>query len=670
VKRSLTALLAVMLVFGCAPKIAGPRMPPLPARAPRGPDDLAALSAGSCEATLESFEAAAIRTATAWVERQHAARKAECGGAPLRASDCLNMARFDYGDDCIDPLDAGGFGPNDATIRVRPGPVGLGGGARAASPPMRDFAEQHSESNVQVAGVDEPDVVKNDAKYVYVAEDGYFLVVQAWPPEATRVIAKVFVEGQVYGMLLAGEQLVVLSVPGGSAGGTDITVFALGDRANVRPVRRLRASGSYVGARRIGSAVHVVVAQQLRWEDKIPNVTTPSICRADLDDLYADVRKEMVRGVRTHSFEEMIPTLEDASLAGERRTTGKMLACNVYADLRHAREPAGYETSIVSFDLGGGPASMITTLAEPSHLYASPTHLYVTRPARPHQRGGGALEGINLATTVDRFRLDGARATYAGSAVVPGASVNQYAMDEHEGRFRIATMATRDAGKSTTLTVIGDHAGTLAIESSVDRIAPGEDIRGVRFVGDRAYVVTFRVVDPLFVFDLAGGRARRLGELTIAGFSTYLHPIGDSHLLTIGLDAHEGPGGATHTGGVRLQIVDVADPSKPTLRHKEILSEQGSAALYDPLAFLYLGAPRNLLVLPVGATAHELGGFVVYDASVTSGFRLLGKPTPADRSVVRTLVMEDYILAVSRDTLETWRLTDLGASVARVRLFF
>jgi hypothetical protein len=435
----------------------------------------------------------------------------------------------------------------------------------------------------------------------------------------------------------------------------------------VRPVRRLRASGSYVGARRIGSAVHVVVAQQLRWEDKIPYVTPPNICRADLDDLYADVRKEMMRGVRTHSFEEMIPTLEDASLAGERRTTGKMHGCNLYGD---AREAPAYETSIVSFDLGGGPASMITTLAEPSHLYASRTHLYVTRNARPHEGGRGAFEGVILATTIDRFALDGAVARYAGSGVVPGESVNQYAMDEHEGRFRIATMATRDAGKSTTLTVLGDHDGTLAIEGSADRIAPGEDIRGVRFVGDRAYVVTFRVVDPLFVFDLAGGRARRLGELTIAGFSTYLHPIDDRHLLTVGLDAHQEPGGATRTGGVRLQIVDVGDPSKPTLRHKEILSEQGSSALYDPLAFLYLGAPRNLLVLPVGATAYELGGFVVYDASVAGGFRLLGKPTPKDRSVLRTLVMEDYVLAVSRDTLESWRLTDLGATVARVRLFF
>jgi uncharacterized secreted protein with C-terminal beta-propeller domain len=661
VKRRLGPFLAATLALGCAPKIAGPRVPPLSARAPRGPEDLAAVGGGTCDAVLEGFEAAAIRMATARVERQREARKAECSAAPLHPNDCVNLARTDY-DGCFDPNGAGGFGPNDATIFVRPGPVGPGFDARVASPPPRTFAEQHSESNVQVVGVDEPDVVKNDAKYVYVAEDGYFLVVQAWPPPATRVIAKVFVEGYVHGMLLAGEQLVVVSLPH-SGIGTDITVFALGDRTNVRAVRRLRASGSYVGARRIGSFVHVVLAEQLRWEEKIPHVTPPDICRADLDDLYAEVRKETVRGVRTHSFEEMIPTLEDASLTGDRRTTGKMHGCNLYGDVR---EPPGYETSLVSFDLGGGPASMITTLADPSHLYASRTHLYVTRKARPHERE----RGVTLATTIDRFALDGPVARYAGSAVVPGESVNQYAMDEHEGRFRIATMATHDTGKSTTLTVLGDHAGTLAVESSVDRIAPGEDIRAVRFVGERAYVVTFRVVDPLFVFDLAGGRARRLGELTVAGFSTYLHPIDERHLLTIGLDTHQEPGGATGTGGIRLQIVDIGDPTKPTLRHKETLAEQGSAALYDPLAFLYLGEPRNLLVLPVGASAYELGGFVVYDASVAGGFRLLGKPTPKDRSVLRTLVMDDFVLAVSRDTLETWRLTDLGASVARVRLFF
>jgi uncharacterized secreted protein with C-terminal beta-propeller domain len=614
------------------------------------------------------MEEAAIRRTTTWVSQRLAKAKAECSGNPLGEDACLNLgSRYGYDLGCDDPLRASGYGPGDATIRVRPGPVRMGGvgSPSLSTAPLRDFAEQVSSTNVQVAGVDEPDIVKNDARYVYLAEGSAVAIVEAWPPNAARVVARVPVEGTVLRMFLADERLVVFSSLDRPSGyRTKVTVFTLADK---RPLRELFMSGSFVGARRIGAAVHAVVVERLSPEDKIQWNEPPGICRPDLDEVYEDLRRDMVRAIRSTSFEDLLPTLEEVSYDGGRRTTtGRMLGCNRYGDEGSA---PGTQTSIVSFDLRGGHASMITTLTEPGILYASPTSLYLTRPPR-HDRleSHPSLRDAAAGTPIDTFSLRGAEARYTGSAMVVGEPLNQFAMDEHDGRLRVATLASLPRGRSTALTVLRKGSGSPAIEGWIDRVAPNEDIRAVRFVRDRAYVVTFRRVDPLFVFDLAGGRPKLLGELTIPGFSTYIHPIDDHHLLTIGLDTQEAKG-AVQTGGVRLQIVDVGTPLQPKLRHLEILAEKSSEALHDHLAFTYVGAPRDLLVLPVGSSQTTAPGLVVYGASVAGGFRLLGKPTPTGPGPVRrTLVMDDYVVAVSQGWLETWHLPELSRSVARVRL--
>jgi uncharacterized secreted protein with C-terminal beta-propeller domain len=127
-------------------------------------------------------------------------------------------------------------------------------------------------------------------------------------------------------------------------------------------------------------------------------------------------------------------------------------------------------------------------------------------------------------------------------------------------------------------------------------LAPGETIYSTRFLGDRGYMVTFRQVDPLFVFDLADpAEPTLLGELKIPGFSEYMHPLEDDlHLLTIGFDGTD-DGQIT---GLALQIFDVTDPTDPKLSHKQVISEQWSGwseALYNHKAFtLY----RDVLAIP------------------------------------------------------------------------
>src|SRR5689334_8535084 len=125
---------------GCARTVPGPRVPALPLRSAQSPSDLA--PSASCEGVVHSLTEAIVRRASRWVDAQRATMKAECSGKPLGPDDCLNLggSAYDY-DFCADPLKAGGYGPRDATLVVRPGPVGMGSGPRPAAPERRDAAE-------------------------------------------------------------------------------------------------------------------------------------------------------------------------------------------------------------------------------------------------------------------------------------------------------------------------------------------------------------------------------------------------------------------------------------------------------------------------------------------------------------------------------------------------
>jgi hypothetical protein len=206
----------------------------------------------------------------------------------------------------------------------------------------------------------------------------------------------------------------------------------------------------------------------------------------------------------------------------------------------------------------------------------------------------------------------------------------------------------------------------------VDRLAPTEDIRSVRFDGDRGYIVTFKKTDPLFVLGLSDPTAPRVeAELKIPGFSTYMHRLDEGHLLTIGYDADD-MGSFAYFDGVLLQIFDVRDAQNPVLAHREVIGTRGSSseALTNHLAFNYF-APRGLLLLPMtvcegggnGAYGSTMtfSGLMVYGVSTGAGFSSLGRVahppasnatcwnwwTNASSEVRRSIVMDDYVFSIS-----------------------
>ncbi len=222
-------------------------------------------------------------------------------------------------------------------------------------------------------------------------------------------------------------------------------------------------------------------------------------------------------------------------------------------------------------------------------VYCSAEYLYLTT-------GGYSETGIH------KIRLDNGYIEGVADGSVPGWVLNQFSMDESDGYFRIATTTGHAWGVSTSKNNVYVLDEDLKVVGELEDLAPGEQIYSARFMGNRLYLVTFKKVDPLFVIDLADPTAPRvLGKLKIPGYSNYLHPYDEKHVIGLGKEAVDSEGGSfAWYQGVKLSLFDVSDVSNPREVAKLEIGDRGtdSPALYDHKAFLF-SRERNLLVIPI-----------------------------------------------------------------------
>jgi Beta propeller domain len=590
-------------------------------------------------------------------------------------------------------------------------------------------ATQTSTTNNQVAGVDEADFIKNDNKYLYVVSGQHFRIIKAWPAAATQEVAKVKLEGTPKKLVVTKDRALIYtslgstSTSGGSysrgectygyscrftgdGNPTLITVWDITDRKAPSLVRKIRLTGSYINARRVGSAVFTVLHS--------PGVAFPNLryypqnvgCGGTLHfwlvtQAYEKLRAENTKIIQQTTLKDWLPSVDDTIVKGASAgTTSKLLAgCKGF--YRSSLSDGGEFTTLLALDMDREtPASSSTIVSRPGAVYASGKALYM---AVPHERSSGrgwygSMRSVSEASTVHKFRLSPSSATaaYAASGVVKGRALNQFAMDEQDDFLRMATTSGRVPASAvhSTLTVMQQRGLTLDLVGQLDNLAPTEDIRSVRFAGDRGYVVTFKKTDPLFVFDLSQPRQPRvMAELKIPGFSTYMHMLDDKHLLTIGYDANDQGSFAWFTG-VMLQIFNVSDPKHPRLAHKHVIGTRGSssAALNNHLAFNYF-APKDLLALPMTVCEGSSGGgsygktmtfsgLMVFDTTAASGFSLRGKVdhpagksiscsnwwTNAESQVERSVFMDDFVFSISRSAIKVNSLKDLSQDLVSLSI--
>jgi uncharacterized secreted protein with C-terminal beta-propeller domain len=534
------------------------------------------------------------------------------------------------------------FPGRDVLFAPAPESAGMEDGSSSAS------ASDYSATNIQVAGVDEADIVKTDGGYIYVASGNTTTIVEAYPPEQAQIVSGIELQGTVIGIFINGDKLVVFAEetpyypyydvrPGAEVGmplvvspKTHVRVYDISDRENPQLQRKVAANGQYVSSRMVGNYTYVVMNEPVYEEDGEPN----------LPRLYSGGNETEIPATDIY--------YSDVSDYYYMYTT--IMAINTQND---DEEPT-YETIL---------------LGASSNLYVSLNNIYLTFPV--WGRGVGDFQ----RSSIHRIHIDGADIEYVASGEVPGMVLNQFSMDEYGDHFRVAT--TTYGRTSANNVYILDMA--LNMTGWVEGLAEGETIYSARFMGERGYLVTFKQVDPLFVIDLSDPyNPEELGYLKVTGYSDYLHPYDENHIIGIGKETTDAGEFAWYQG-VKISLFDVTDVGNPREISKLEIGDRGtdSPVLYDHKAFLF-DKSRNLLVIPVleakvdqteyseadlvwayGEPVYQ--GAYVFDISIDDGLELRGRITHIDGlsepeqgyyyyspfSVERSLYIEDVLYTIS-----------------------
>lgn len=524
---------------------------------------------------------------------------------------------------------------------------------------------QFSTTTTQEQGVDESDVIKNNGEYIYWLQSTKIHVVKAVPPDAMTEVATITLDTAATSIYLRGNQLVAISpqwsygiydtVWGNSSGGgsgsgwaesgtatvavnssstpvaddvaqttsliyppwggssnTIVTTFDVSTPAN--PVKQvtLTFQGNLAESRVIDNRLYLVTTM---WPE-LPNQPTPATLNAI-------------------PLEDWLPKYQVVGGDGDTRTGNTTPWNGFYRPV----DGDGYQiTTIVTVDLDNPTAEFESTAitANAGVIYASLNALYVTDTT-----SDWTLNTSREDTMIHKMAFTDAGTEYVASGLVPGRPLNQYSLGEYSDHLRIATTleswSQTGSASASGVYVLGVDGMDLKVVGKVEDLGIGETIYAVRFMGTRGFVVTFKRIDPLYAMDLSDPtNPKVVGELKIPGYSDFMLPIGDNHLLAIGKDAQEAGDWGAWVQGVQLSIFDVSDMANPRRVQNKVIGGRGtnSEANYNPKAFNYFAA-KNAVAFPIdlytaGTRGPEWGqlqftGVMVFDVSIQNGFTELGR---------------------------------------------
>jgi uncharacterized secreted protein with C-terminal beta-propeller domain len=522
-----------------------------------------------------------------------------------------------------------------------------------------DSFDSYTGTNTQEEGVDEPDFVETDANGNFYLIDGHYVVVaNGLPPNQLGQIGRLEIDADlnVEGLLLDPDNqrlVVVLSeryfygpvatmfapVPWNPV--TELLFVDVSDPANPVVDRRMKIQGYRLSARRIGDRVHLVThwtpiipvfvahdAELLELRDRLSTAIATGGARRD--EIESEIRDRVDSLVATIEVHELLPEVSTAAAASSFAPAISQQCANVAAP----RVPVALAlTSITSVDTDGSAINSLHIVNDSWQVYASENSIFLS------QASGGwwFSDRQRQQSAIYKFEIGAGAPRYAATGVVDGWIGPSFQLSEHDGFLRVVTTrseidpTTNVWDRDNNLFVLQDDtAGTLEVVGAVKGFAADESVYSTRFLGDRAFVVTFRQIDPLFAFDLTDPFDPRLaGEVTMPGVSTYIHPLDDTHLLTIGYDGDDN----RLNGNFQLQVFDVQHLDDPRLVQKYVpeFNEDGIAwttANYDYLAFNFFPGSGTLTV-PAQYYGSSLDrnftGFIAFSVDPIAGIEELGR---------------------------------------------
>lgn len=565
---------------------------------------------------------------------------------------------------------------------------------------LSNQAADYSATNIQVQGVDEADIIKTDGTFIYQVNKGRIMITKAFPPEKMEIINSIqFSEKSFYPqeIYVDNRYLVVIGnlfedipvpllkektstsiypPPYRVLNTVKAIVYDIQNKDNIRQVREVELEGNYVSSRKIESSLYLIANRYL--------------------DTYYIMNGETI---------DASPAFRD-SAAGSKYQ---------HVDYPHIRYFPGYVEPnylmVASIDLNRPEEKMLvnTYLGAGENIYATKNSLYVSvteyQQAEPDTTGKimERAQPFSIKTTVYKFALENGKTEYSGKGQVPGTILNQFSMDEQDGYFRIATTSGEiwRSDEQTSKNNIFVLDPNMKITGSLEDLAPGEKIYSVRFMGDRAYMVTFRTVDPLFVIDLKDPKKPEvLGVLKIPGYSDYLHPYDENHIIGFGKETieisqknwdGENMGTMAFYQGMKIALFDVSDVTHPVEMFKEIIGDRGtdSELLHNHKALLF-SREKNILAFPV--TVMEIKdktavnesvppygeftfqGAYIYRLDLKNGFQLKGTVTHlttedlvksgyhwyhSNKNVERIIYIGNTLYTVSQSMIKANQMSDL-----------
>ena len=599
-------------------------------------------------------------------------------------------------------------------------------------------SDDYSKTNVQVKGVDEADIIKTDGKYIYAVVKNDLYIINAYPADNMEILSKINFKSRPQDIYINDNNLVIFG-QNKQIYKTEVykkfrrrgqytffKVFDITDKKNPKQTRDLNFEGLYNDSRMIGDYVYFVTANRnynyidnepvlpriLDKNDIVKNIKSDiyyfnmpyssydfiSISAINIKDNNKKINSDIYLMSNTQN---MYVSQNNIYITYTKYISEYQLEMEVMKEIiypllsKKDKDKISKIESVENFILNKNEKinkiMMIIENFGASLSEEEQEKLEKDIENKMKQKYKDISKELEK-TVIHKIAINKGNLEYKTNGEVTGKVLNQFSMDENNGYFRIATTKNRtwsrynkESRKSYNNLYVLDE--NLKQVGALENLAEDEKIYSVRFMQNRAYMVTYKQIDPLFVIDLSNPKNPTvLGKLKIPGYSDYLHPYDDTTLIGLGKDTGESEWGGSSVKGLKLSLFDVADVKNPKEIDTYIMGDSGSdsIALRDHKAFLF-SKEKNLLSIPVSIREQAgeknwqrklvFSGVAVFNIN-KKGFKLKGKidhsdgeiSSPSDywhgysyydNTVKRSLYINDNLYTFSNKYIKVNNINDL-----------
>lgn len=563
------------------------------------------------------------------------------------------------------------------------GSIGIDSASSTESSSSSSNTKDYSTTNIQVENVDEADIVKTDGDYIYSISEDNVIITDVKDPKQPKVVATIKSEDDDIpeDIILYKDKLVVISTKGNQTQryyynnrmNTVVKIYNITSREKPVLTKSYEMYEPYYTSRCIDNVLYVISSGNLRKEDD-----------------------KIVVGYNEDNMEKEM-SIDKIKYLKDVKTTKQTLISTV--DLNN-------ETADIKLD---------SYLMNISNAYVSENAIYLLNQKYNKDskipikllfgfKGVFGLEDYyemdsesGYYTEIYKFDIK-ENVEYKAKTKVKGKTINQYSLDEKDNHLRIA-LYDNDGSR---VAIFDEDLKQIGIS---DNVAKGEKMYSSRFIGDKVYFVTYKTIDPLFVMDLSNeAKPKVLGKLKIPGYSTYLHPYDENHIIGIGMETKEiinrnSNGKVISTTakvvGMKMALFDVSNVNSPVQISSVVIgdSRTTSAILTNPKALLF-SKEKSLIAIPVNnysqdfevtlsnnyetminnytkySKPYNAEGYFVYNINVQDGFKLKGVITHektnatyyySNSKLLRGLYIDNNLYTVSETMIKVNELDSLKA---------